>query len=411
MNTINIGLLGLGTVGSGLVNILQDPQPRLAARQLRITRIAVRTVTPERQAQYPGIALTTDSQSIVTDPKINVVVEAIGGTTKAKELIKTALTFGKHVVTANKDLIATDGIELSQIAATHHVGLYYEAAVMGAIPVLRTLRNAYAGDPISRITGIANGTSNFILTQMIAHGSSYDDALALAQRKGFAEANPANDVEGLDATYKLLILTRFAFGMNPSMDDVDIQGITTLQPQDFVTASIWGYAIKPLAVSELTPDGLCLRVAPHLVPLGHPLAAVRDENNAVLIDSQNVKRLSMVGPGAGSLPTANSIVADLLDLADDIHYGNTPERFVDTDTPAIVADSAHRVAPRFVSITGTGFTREQLRALGITGRVQRIRGRTTVLTGPVADTDVQRWHSQLAAAGVGLIHVLPVLQG
>lgn len=410
MDTINIGLLGLGTVGSGLVEILRQPQPRLAARRLKVTRIAVRTVTPERQAQYPDIALTTNSTSIVTDPNIKVVVEAIGGRTAAKELITTALTFGKHVVTANKDLIATDGAELSQIAAAHHVGLYYEAAVMGAIPVLRTLRNAYAGDPISRITGIANGTSNFILTQMIAHGASYDDALSLAQSKGFAEANPANDVDGLDATYKLLILTRFAFGMSPTIDDVSIQGITTLQPQDFVAASIWGYAIKPLAVSELTPDGLCMRVAPHLVPLAHPLAAVRDENNAVLIDSHNVNRLSMVGPGAGALPTANSIVADLLDLADNIHDGNTPERFVDTDTPAVVADAAHRVSPRFVGIRGDDVTREQLAALGISGRVQRGRGRVTILTGPVTDSAVAQWRQVLTTVpGLELIHILPVL--
>ncbi|WP_127848631.1 homoserine dehydrogenase [Lacticaseibacillus hulanensis] len=410
MQAINIGLLGLGTVGSGVVAILQKNQPKLAALNTRVVAAAVRTITPERQAKYPGIKLTQDPQSIVDDPSIDIVVEVMGGVATTYPLLERAITNGKHVISANKDLLSVHGVQLAQLAKKHHVGLYYEAAVMGSIPVLHTLANAYAGDTITRVAGIANGTSNFILTQMVRAGSSYSEALKLAQVKGFAEADPTNDVEGFDAAYKLLILSRFAFGMTPALSDVTRQGITTLTRADFAAASVWGYTIKPLAVAAMNDHKLSLTVSPHLVPAAHPLSAVFDENNAVMIDSVNTKQITMTGPGAGSLPTASSVISDLITIASAIRAGIEPAPFVDAATPNDIATADDRVSERFVVLHSATLQADQAASdLGIGGKMISGEGSIFIHTPAISDTETEALKAKIEATkDLALVHILPI---
>ncbi len=410
MTEIKIGLLGLGTVGSGVVAILQKNQPKLAALNLRVTRAAVRTITPERQALYPDIALTKDTQSVVDDPDLDIIVEVMGGVANTYPLLERAIQNGKHVISANKDLLSVHGVQLAQLAKEHHVGLYYEAAVMGSIPILHTLANAYAGDTITRVAGIANGTSNFILTQMVRSGRSYAEALKQAQELNFAEADPTNDVEGFDASYKLLILSRFAFGMTPSLSDVSRQGITSLTRADFAAASVWGYTIKPLAVAAMTDHRLSLTVSPHLVPAAHPLSAVFDENNAIMIDSVNTKQITMTGPGAGSLPTASSVIADLITIGSAIRAGIEPAPFVDAATPNQLATADERISERFVVLHSETLQADQAAAdLDIAGTMISGEGSIFIHTPAITDTEADALADKIEATkDLSLVHILPV---
>ena len=410
MTQINIGLLGLGTVGSGVVAILQKNQPRLAVLDAHVVKAAVRTITPARQAKYPGIELTTDTLAVVDDPSIDIVVEVMGGVATTYPLLERAIKNGKHVISANKDLLSVHGVQLAQLAKEHHVGLYYEAAVMGSIPILNTLANAYAGDTITRVAGIANGTSNFILTQMVRAGSSYAEALRLAQEKGFAESDPTNDVEGFDAAYKLLILSRFAFGMTPALGDVTRQGITTLTRADFAAASVWGYTIKPLAVAAINDGKLNLTVSPHLVPAAHPLSAVFDENNAVMIDSVNTKQITMTGPGAGSLPTASSVIADLITIASAIRAGIEPAPFVDAATPNTIATADQRVSERFVVLHSETLQADQAAAnLDIGGKMISGEGSIFIHTPAISDTQTNELIGKIERTkDLQLVHILPI---
>ncbi|WP_155287420.1 homoserine dehydrogenase [Lacticaseibacillus zhaodongensis] len=367
MTRINIGLLGLGTVGSGIVNILQRKRPQLAALDLHITRAAVRNLYPKRQALYPDIELTTSAVSITQDPDIDVVIEVMGGVKDTYPLLVNALKHGKHVVSANKDLLSEYGPELSKLAQQNHVGLYYEAAVTGAIPILHVLAQSYAGDKITRVAGIVNGTSNYILTQMVREGRGYQEALAAAQELGFAEADPTNDVEGFDAAYKLLILSRFAFGMTPKLADVKRQGITTLQSGDFAAARHFGYTLKPLAVGMLRAEQLDLRVGPYLVSPNHAFSSVIYENNAVVVDSLNTKEIMLSGPGAGSLPTANSIISDLVTIGTAIHNGIEPAPFTSLVAPTAICSPDRSVAARLIALKTSPEHFAELRGqLGIT---------------------------------------------
>lgn len=410
MTKINIGLLGLGTVGSGVVAILTKNQPKLAALDVQVKKAAVRTITPERQAKYPQIELTTDAVSVVDDPAIDIVVEVMGGVASTYPLLERAITNGKHVISANKDLLSVHGVQLAQLAKEHHVGLYYEAAVMGSIPVLHTLANAYAGDTITRVAGIANGTSNFILTQMVRSGNSYTEALRLAQEKGFAEADPKNDVEGFDASYKLLILSRFAFGMTPALADVTRQGITTLTRADFAAASVWGYTIKPLAVAAFQNGKLALTVSPHLVPAAHPLSAVFDENNAVMIDSVDTKQITMTGPGAGSLPTASSVIADLITIASAMRAGIEPAPFVDAATQNAIASADERICERFVVLHSATLQADAAAAdLNISGKMISGEGSIFIHTPAISDTETAALEAKIEATkDLELVHVLPI---
>lgn len=413
MTCLNIGLLGLGTVGSGVVSILQQQRPQLAALDLKITRAAVRNLYPKRQAQFPDIALTTNAASIVTDPHIDIVVEVMGGVKHTYPLLKAALQHGKHVVSANKDLLSEFGPELATLARQHHVGLYYEAAVTGAIPILHTLAQSYAGDKITRVAGIVNGTSNYILTQMVREGRSYAEALTAAQSLGFAEADPTNDVAGYDACFKLLILSRFAFGMTPKLADIDRQGIDFLTSGTFNAARTLGYTIKPLAVAQLTDGRLRLAVSPHLVATSHPLSNVLYENNAVLVNSLNTKAITLTGPGAGSLPTANSVIADLVTIASAIRDDREPAPFTSLETPTRIATPEQRTCARLVAVTRPDGAADAVRtAIGTTyTKPLTIDGVTYVLTKALSEVAVAKLAAAVnAVAGAAFRYALPVFE-
>lgn len=317
--TVRVGLLGCGHVGSALARLLLGDAKRIAERtglQLELARIAVRSVTKERDV--PGVErlLTTDAWSVVDDPSIDVVVEVMGGISPARDLVLRALRSGKPVVSANKELLANHGGELWEAAGASGVDLLFEASVAGGIPLIRALRESLAGERIHRVMGIVNGTTNFILSRMASSGASYQEALAEAQSLGFAERDPTADVEGFDAAAKAAILANVAFGARVVAGDVYREGISGLTGQDMEAASRLGFAIKLLAVVEAGPDGsLGVRVHPAMVPLAHPLAAVRDSFNAIFVEGEAVGQLMLLGRGAGGLPTASAVLGDLVDAA------------------------------------------------------------------------------------------------
>ncbi|MFD1484945.1 homoserine dehydrogenase [Lacticaseibacillus baoqingensis] len=407
MTTINVGLLGLGTVGRGVATILARQTPQLASLHLKITRAAVRTLTPKRQAQFPAIALTTDALAVVNDPDIQIIVEVMGGIDLPFALLKQALKNGKQVITANKDLIATHGQALTALAAKHHVGLNYEAAVMGGIPILRTLNTNFAGDAITGLAGIANGTSNFILTQMAA-GCSYAEALAQAQAKGFAESDPTNDVEGLDAAYKLLILTRLAFDLNAKLANIHRQGITTLRRADFAAADFFGFTIKPLVSARRLDNQLDLTVAPTLVPKSHPLSGVVNEFNAIVLASTNTHELMLTGPGAGSLPTANAVIADLQATALALQDGHTPELAGLAPQPSTALDQPTR---QLIALSTNGLVTglDVATQLGIHGQIYASGDQLHLLTQAVDRQTIAQWRDALNHfVGISLQHILPI---
>lgn len=317
--TLNIGLLGLGVVGSGVVEVLARQQEKLRDEtgiKIQIVKSLVRVGEDKSQiAQKYGFELVTDIQDIINDPNIDVVVELIGKVHPAKEFITQALENGKHVVTANKDLIAQHGVELNQVAKSHQVSLFYEASVAGGIPILRTMTNNYLADEITNVLGIVNGTTNYMLTKMLTEGLSYDEALEKAQELGFAESDPTNDVDGIDAAYKMVILSQFAYGMDVKMSDLSIEGIRQVSAEDVAFAKKAGYEIKLIGRTRKIQDAIEVSVGPTLVSVNHPLASIKDEYNGVYLESTGINQSMFYGPGAGALPTATSVVSDLLAIA------------------------------------------------------------------------------------------------
>ena len=353
---IGIGLFGLGTVGSGVVKILQDNADQIAKRtgtHLLVKHAVVNNLEKKRTGFINNFPITNDAKDILNNPEIQIVVEVMGTLDQAYKIIKDSLTAKKHVVTANKDLIASRGQELVAIAEANGVDLFFEAAVAGGIPILRTLANSFTADEISRVAGIINGTSNFILTQMTTNKLSYANALQLAQKKGFAEADPTNDVAGFDAAYKLIILSNFAFGVQPALDDLTINGITHLTDADIEDANAFGYAVKLLGVAQRVgqdANAISIDVSPYLVPFTHPLATVHNENNAVLVNGESVGEIMLYGPGAGELPTANSVLSDLTNIATDIAL-NTPGRpFNSFNQNLDIPKPSQRLSRRFIVI-------------------------------------------------------------
>lgn len=321
--TLKVAVLGLGTVGSGLPIILQEQKDKIeqiAGMEIIITKALVRDVKAKKGlAQKYDIKLVLDIKEIVQDSEIDVVVELIGGVELARDFIKEALNARKHVVSANKDLVATYGEELITLAKAQKVNFYYEAAVAGGIPILRTLSSSLSADGIYEVLGIINGTTNYMLTQMAQKGKTYNEALASAQELGFAEADPTNDVDGIDAAYKMVILTAFAYGIKISLDNVEKQGIRALQSQDVKNANLLGYVFKLIGCSRKQKDGLDVSVAPALVSKNHLLANVHNEMNAVFVKSAGIGESMYYGPGAGSLPTATSVVSDLIEIAKNVN--------------------------------------------------------------------------------------------
>lgn len=332
MQVIKIGVLGLGTVGSGVVRLLRDHQNKISSitgRKLEIKTIMVHDLNKKRDVDLSGIKLTNQVDDLVNDPEIKIVVEVMGTVEIAKDYVERLLNADKHIITANKDLIATYGSELTELARKNGCDLFYEASVAGGIPILRTIVNSFAADRIIEVKGIVNGTTNYILTQMSQHQVSFAAALQKAQELGFAEADPTNDIEGIDAAYKMIILTYFAFGMNISFEQVKVNGITRIKLADIQQAKKLGYNIKLLGIAKLINDRVDVSVGPVLVPEDQPLAAVQNENNAVLVTGAAVGETMFYGPGAGELPTANSVLSDIIAVTKDIVLKTTGSRFND----------------------------------------------------------------------------------
>ena len=331
---MRIGLLGCGIVGGSLVELLAERREVIRATagvDLELTRVAVRSTTKDRDTEVDPALLTTDAESVVNDPDIDVVVEVIGGIEPARSLILAALKAGKAVVTANKELLANVGPELYATADANGVDLLFEAAAAGAIPIVRPLRESLLGEDVTIVMGILNGTTNYILTKMADEGATYGDALSEAQRLGYAERDPTADVEGYDAGAKAAIMASLAFGENVVAGDVYHEGISDISQADITFARRLGYEIKLLGVAEVFDDdnddeagggrSIAVRVHPAMVPEAHPLASVRDSFNAVFVEGSSAGEMMFYGRGAGGRPTASAVLGDLIDAAANKHKG------------------------------------------------------------------------------------------
>ncbi len=317
---IKIGLLGSGTVGSGVVRVLKENMEEITARvgtRLVLAKVLVRDKKKPRP-YLDGVELTDRVEDILEDEEISVVVEVMGGLHPAKEYMLRAMEAGKSVVTANKDVVAQFGQELFDMAEKHDVDFRFEASVGGGIPIIMPLKQCLTANRISEVLGIVNGTTNYMLTKMSEEGMSYDDVLKEAQEKGYAEANPSADVDGLDAARKAAILSSIAFNMRISLADVSVEGITKITPEDISYAKNLGYVVKLLAIGKETDDGINVRVHPVFLPKEHPLASVNGVYNAIFVRGNAIGEAMFYGPGAGSLPTASAVVADIIDVSRDI---------------------------------------------------------------------------------------------
>ena len=317
MKPVKVGILGLGTVGGGTVNVLKRNAAeiaRRAGREIIITRASAKNLDKERICDTQGIILTTDPMDIINDPEIDIVLELIGGAGPVKDMVLKAIENGKHVVTANKSLIALYGNEIFAKASEKGVIVAFEAAVAGGIPIIKAIREGLSGNQIQWLAGIINGTGNFILTEMRDKGRDFDDVLAEAQALGYAEADPTFDVEGIDAGHKLTILASIAFGIPLQFDKVYTEGITQITPLDVEYAEQLGYRIKHLGIARKTPEGIELRVHPTLIPERRLIANVNGVMNAVLVKGDAVGATLYYGAGAGAEPTASAVVADVIDV-------------------------------------------------------------------------------------------------
>ncbi|MBD1380824.1 homoserine dehydrogenase [Metabacillus arenae] len=324
MKKINVGLLGLGTVGSGVVKIIKDHQDKLMhliGCPVEVTKILVKDIEKARQVVVDKNYLTKDVYEVIRDPEVDVVIEVMGGIEETKDFLLEALQNKKHVVTANKDLMAVYGSELLSVATENGCDLFYEASVAGGIPILRGLVDGLASDRINKLMGIVNGTTNFILTKMSKYGSPYDEVLKEAQDLGYAEADPTADVEGLDAARKMAILSRLGFSMNVDLEDVSVKGISSVTAEDINYSKRLGYTMKLIGVAQRQGEKVEVSVQPTLLPDYHPLASVNDEYNAVYVYGEAVGETMFYGPGAGSLPTATAVVSDLVGVMKNMRLG------------------------------------------------------------------------------------------
>jgi homoserine dehydrogenase len=323
---VRVGILGCGNVGGPLVDLIRRQGDEIAARtgvQLEVAAVAVRSASKERSVDLPPGVLTTDAASVVEDPSIDVVVEVIGGIEPARSLIARALATKKPVVTGNKELLANIGAELFTAAHDAGVDLLFEAAVAGGIPLIRPLRESLVGERISRVMGIVNGTTNYILTRMTEEGVSYQEALSEAQSLGYAERDPTADVEGFDAGAKAAIIASIAFGARVVAGDVYHEGISGITAADIAFAKRLGYVVKLLAIVESVNGSIGVRVHPAMVPVSHPLASVRESYNAVFIEGESVGNLMFYGRGAGGQPTASAVLGDLIDAATNLRKNSS----------------------------------------------------------------------------------------
>ena len=323
---IHVGLLGLGTVGCGVYRMIHEHQEELFHRiglPIQVEKILIRDIHKDRKIIMPDDLLTTDPEDIVNNPNIDVVIEVMGGMEETKELILRALRRHKHVITANKDLLALYSGELLSVASEYGCDLFYEASVGGGIPVLRSVVDGLSSDRIFKMMGIVNGTTNFILTKMTREKISFEQALADAQALGFAEADPTSDIEGLDAARKMVILSTLGFSMKVSLEDLFIKGISTITPEDIDYADRFGYVIKLIGIARRDNGRVEISVEPAFISKDHPLASVNNEFNAIYIYGEGIGETMLYGPGAGQLPTATAVVSDLVAVAKNMRLGVT----------------------------------------------------------------------------------------
>jgi homoserine dehydrogenase len=317
MESIKIGIMGMGNVGTGLYKILSDNRKKIEeelGKKIEIKKILVRNPEKQRDVDVPKGIMTKDVYEIINDPEIQIVVELLGGINPAFDYMKMSIESGKHVVTANKAVIATYGKELEDLAKSCGVKLRFEASVGGGIPIINTLKESLSGNKIEEVVGIINGTTNFILTQMTTSNIDFEEALKQAQDKGYAEADPTSDIEGEDAAFKLAILSDIAFGKKVDPGEIPREGITKISQKDIQYASELGYKIKLLVSAKKYDGSLGLHVHPALIPNEHPLASVNNEFNALFIRGNAVGEVMLYGKGAGSLPTGSAVVGDLIHI-------------------------------------------------------------------------------------------------
>lgn len=321
---INIGLLGCGTVGTGVAKILTENRQLLAARTgsvLNLKRVADIDIETDRGLQLPAGTLINDADKVIDDPEIDIIIEMIGGEGIAKDFILRAIENGKHVVTANKALLAACGNELFTAAARKGVDLAFEASVGGCMPTIKSIRESLVGNHIKAMTGILNGTCNYILTKITDEGISFDAALEQAQVEGYAEADPTLDIDGFDTAHKVAILAALAYGMEINLNDVYIEGISRITPLDIAFAEQFGYRIKLLAISKFQDNRVEARVHPTMIPFGNLLTHINGTVNALTISGDAVGDILLYGHGAGMMPTASAVVSDIVDIARNIMSG------------------------------------------------------------------------------------------
>lgn len=324
MKTIKVGMLGLGTVGTGVVRIIEGHREDLERKTgcvIEIEKILVKNPKKPRSIQVDLERLTDNPRDVIDHPEIDVIIEVMGGMEETRKLIMSAIAKGKHIVTANKDLMAVYGAEILKAAKQNDCDVMYEASVAGGIPIIRTLIEGFSSDRITKMMGIVNGTTNYILSKMSSEGVSYEDVLREAQQLGYAEADPTSDVEGLDAARKMAILSTLGFHAEVSLDDVSVKGISSVSKEDIGYGKKLGYEIKLLGIAERQDDLISISVEPTMVKTTHPLASVNGVFNAIYIYGEAVGETMFYGPGAGELPTATSIVADLVSIVKNIKLG------------------------------------------------------------------------------------------
>lgn len=364
--SVKIALLGFGTVASGVPFLLSENKEKIvqaAKEEIEVAKILVKDNVEKERLLAAGHDYTfvTNVDDILEDDEIQIVVELMGRIEPAKTFITRALEAGKHVVTANKDLLAVHGSELRAIAEQHGVALYYEAAVAGGIPILRTLANSLTSDKVTRVLGVLNGTSNFMMTKMVDEGWTYDEALKTAQELGYAESDPTNDVEGIDAAYKAVILSQFAFGMTIDFDQVGHKGISGITPEDVAVAQELGYVIKLVGDIQETTSGIAAEVSPTFLPKSHPLASVNGVMNAVFVQSIGIGESMYYGPGAGQKPTATSVMADILRIVRRLNDKTIGKAFNEYSRPLQLANPEDVKSEYYFSIQAPDKTGTLLR--------------------------------------------------
>ncbi len=351
MKEVKVGLIGLGTIGTGVVKTLFQNKNLILERtgiKLNITRIADIDIEKDRGVDIPRDILTTDAYEIINDPSIDIVIELIGGIQPAKEFILNSIKNGKMVVTANKALLAEQGVDIFKLSRDKKIPIAFEASVGGGIPIIKAIRESYAANNFHKIAGIVNGTCNYILTEMEKKGKNFKEVLKEAQANGYAEADPTLDIEGGDSAHKLAILAVLAFGKRVDFSKIFVEGITKITPLDIKFANELNYRIKLLAIARKRKEGVELRVHPAMVPETHMLAKIDGVYNAIYVEGDIVGPSLLYGQGAGMMPTASAVVADVIDLAKKIEYGKVEEDFIECEGDLNIIPIEDHLSPYYL---------------------------------------------------------------